>query len=135
MTKIAYQEVQALPKIDEIRLNGPRVCLVLSPDSKVPPEEAQRFWESVTEKNNFCVVTGDGSNLASLEEKTRRIWAIARVLEETGGDRSPHKAELEEEAEQAEYEFNCTVVSLFNRVYYPTQERAEFRQAGDDLHR
>jgi hypothetical protein len=24
-TKIAYQDVHALPKIDEIRLNGPRV--------------------------------------------------------------------------------------------------------------
>jgi hypothetical protein len=126
VTRIAYQEVEALPKIDEIKLNGPRVCLVLSPDSKVPPEEAQRFWESVTEKNNFCVVTGDGSDLASLEEKTRRIWAIARVLEETGGDRSSHKAELDEEGEQAEYEFNSTVVSLFNRVYYPTKGKLTF---------
>ena len=117
--KIAYQEVEALPKIDDIKLNGPRVCLVLSPDSKIPPEEAQKFWDSVTEKNNMCVVTGDGSNLASLEEKTRLIWAIARVFEETGGERSPHKSELEEEAEQAEYEFNSTVVALFNKVYYP----------------
>ncbi|NEU83498.1 DUF499 domain-containing protein [Nostoc sp. UIC 10630] len=75
INRIAYQEVEALPKIDDIRLNGPRICLLLSPDSKAPPEEAQRFWENVTEKNNFCVVTGDGSNLANLEEKTRRIWA------------------------------------------------------------
>lgn len=126
INRIAYQEVEALPKIDDIRLNGPRLCLVLSPDSKVPPEEAQRFWESVTEKNNFCVVTGDGSNLANLEEKTRRIWAIARVLEETGGDRSPHKSELDEEAEQAEYEFNSTVVNLFNRVYYPTKSKLTY---------
>ncbi len=118
---IAYQQVYALPIIDEIRLNGPRVCLVLSPDSKVPPAEAQEFWKSVTEKNNFCVVTGGESNLGSLEEKTRRIWAIARVLEETGGEKSPHKSELEEEAEQAEHEFNSTVVSLFNRVYYPSK--------------
>jgi hypothetical protein len=120
-TKIAYQDVHALPKIDEIRLNGPRVCLVLSPDSKIPPAEAQEFWKSVTEKNNFCVVTGDGSSLGSLEDKTRRIWAIARVLEETGGDKSAHKSELEEEAEQAELDFNATVVSLFNRVYYPSK--------------
>ncbi len=120
--RLAYQEVQALPKIDEIRLGGPRVCLVLSPDSKRPPQEAQRFWESVTEKNNFCVVTGDGSSLGSLEDKTRRIWAIARVREETGGDKSPHKDELDAEAEQAELEFNSTVVSLFNRVYYPVKD-------------
>ena len=38
--RIAYQEVEALPKIEDIRLSGPRVCLVLSPDSKGPPEEA-----------------------------------------------------------------------------------------------
>jgi hypothetical protein len=120
--KIAYQEVEALPRIDEIRLNGPRVCLVLSPDSKVPPEEAQKFWFSVTEKNNFCVVTGDGSSLGSLEDKTRRIWAIERVKQETGGEKSPHLAELEEEAEQAEQDFNSAVVSLFNRVYYPTRD-------------
>jgi hypothetical protein len=120
-TKISYQDVHAMPKIDEIRLNGPRVCLVLSPDSKIPPAEAQEFWKSVTEKNNFCVVTGDGSSLGSLEDKTRRIWAIARVLEETGGDKSSHKSELEEEAEQAELDFNATVVSLFNRVYYPSK--------------
>lgn len=121
VTRIAYQEVQALPRIDDIRLNGPRVGLVLSPDSKLPPQEAEQFWQAVTEKNNFCVVTGDGSSLGSLEDKTRRIWAIARVLEETGGDKSPHRTELEEEAEQAEHEFNSTVVSLFNRVYYPTK--------------
>lgn len=119
--KIAYQEVQALPKIDEIRLNGPRMCLVLSPDSQTPPEEANTFWNCVTEKNNFCVVTGDGSSIGNLEQQTRRIWAIARVLEETGGDKSPHKSELEEEAEQAELDFNSTVVSLFNRVYYPAR--------------
>jgi hypothetical protein len=112
-TKIAYQEVHALPKIDEIRLNGPRVCLVLSPDSRLPPAEAQEFWKSATEKNNFCVATGDGSSLGNLEDKTRRIWAIARVLEETGGDKSPHKSELDEEAETAEHDFNATVVSLF----------------------
>ena len=121
LNKIAYQEVHAVPRIDEIKLTGPRVCLVLSPDSKTPPQEAQRYWDSVTEKNNFCVVTGDGTSLGNLEEKTRRLWAIARVLEETGGDKSPHKSDLEEEEEQAEIEFKSTVVSLFNRVYYPTK--------------
>lgn len=131
--KIAYQEVQALPRIDEIKLNGPRICLVLSPDSKIPPEEAQRFWESVTEKNNFCVVTGDGSSLGSLEEKTRRIWAIERVKQETGGEKSPHLAELEEETEQAEQDFNSTVVSLFNRVYYPASKRGVDKQLVSEL--
>jgi hypothetical protein len=119
VTRIAYQEVQALPKVDDIRLNGPRLCLVISPDSRIPPAEVERFWQSVIEKNNVCVVAGDASDLASLEEKTRRIWAVARVFEETGGEASPHRADLEREIEQAEYDFNATVVSLFNRVFYP----------------
>ena len=33
---------------------------------------------------------------------------------------------MEEEAEQAEYEFNSTVVTLFNRVYYPTKGKLNF---------
>lgn len=118
----AYQRVYALPVISEIQLSGPRVCLVLSPDSKVPPKEAQEFWENVTEKNNFCVVTGGESNLGSLEEKTRRIWAIERVqkeIEENSAEKLIHQAELEEEAERAILDFNTTVVSMFNRVYYP----------------
>lgn len=121
VARIAYQEVLALPQVDDIRLNGPRLCLVVSPDSKIPPEEVQRFWQSVIEKNNLCVVTGDGSDLASLEEKTRRIWAVARVAEETGGEASPHRSELEKETEQAAYDFNATVVGLFNRVFYPVR--------------
>jgi hypothetical protein len=42
----------------------------------MPPTEAQEFWKSVTEKNNFCVVTGGESNLGSLEEKTRRTVEV-----------------------------------------------------------
>ena len=32
-----------------------------------------------------------------------------------------HKSELDDEAETAEHDFNATVVSLFNRVYYPSK--------------
>ena len=42
-----------------------------------------------------------------------------RVREETGGDRSPHAAELEDMGGEAEKDFHSAVVSLFNRVYYP----------------
>ena len=81
----------ALPKIEDIKTSGGRVLLVLSPDKRIPPEEAKRLFNSVTEKNNFCVVTGDGTDLAKLEDKVRRIWAVAKVREEDGGDRSPER--------------------------------------------
>jgi hypothetical protein len=117
----AYTEVLALPKIEDIKPSGGRVLLVLSPDKRVPPEDAKRLFEAVTEKNNFCVVTGDGTDLGKLEDKVRRIWATAKVLQEDGGDRSPNLAELQEETENAEFDFNATLINLFNRVYYPAR--------------
>jgi hypothetical protein len=117
----AYATVLALPKVEDIKTNGERILLVLSPDKRVPPEEAERLFNAVAEKNNFCVVTGDGTDLAKLEDKVRRIWATAKVMQEDGGDRSPNLAELEEEAETAEFEFNSALINLFNRVYYPAR--------------
>ncbi|MBN8978630.1 MAG: DUF499 domain-containing protein [Rhizobiales bacterium] len=119
--KNAYSRALALPKIEDIETSGDRLLLVLSPDKRVPPEEAERLFNAIVEKNNFCVVTGDGTDLAKLEDKVRRIWATAKVLQEDGGDRSPNLAELEEETENAEFEFNSTLINLFNRVYYPAR--------------
>ena len=118
--KVAYQRVLALPKLDEIDTKGTRLCLVLSPDSKNPPADANALFATVVEKNNFSVVTGDGSSLGNLEEKVRRIWAIAKVKDEVG-EKSVHVKELLEEAEAAEFDFNSTVLSLFNRVWYPAK--------------
>ena len=120
--KVAYGEVYALPKIDDIRATGNRLLLVLSPDRKVPPEEAKLLFDTILQKNNFCVVTGDGSDLGKLEDKVRRIWAIAKVRDEDGGERSPNLAELNEDAEQAEFDFNATLVSLFNKIYWPGRQ-------------
>jgi hypothetical protein len=117
--RTAYSEVRALPKIDDIKPTGGRMLLVLSPDHKVPPEEAEQLFKSILQRNNFCVVTGDGSDLAKLEDKVRRIWAIAKVRDEDGGDRSPNVSVLNDEAEQAEFDFHATIKSLFNRVIYP----------------
>ncbi len=117
--KTAYSELLALPKIEDIKTGGGRLLLVLSPDKKVPPEDAKRLFDAVVQKNNFCILTGDGSDLAKLEDRVRRIWAVAKVRDEDGGGKSPNVAELNEEAELAEFEFNSTLTSLFNRLYYP----------------
>lgn len=117
--KIAYAEMKALPKLDEIKTSGGRLLLVLNPDKKVPPEMADQLFKMVAEKNNFCAVTGDGSDLASLEDKVRRIYAIAKVKAEDGGDASPNIAELNAEEESAEFDFTATLTQSFNRLYYP----------------
>jgi hypothetical protein len=117
--KIAYQTVYALPRIDDVSIEmSNRALLVLSPDAKTPPEAAQKFLEAEINKNGFCVVTGDGSSMGSLEDKTRRIWAIAKVKSELAGNPA-HQLELDEEAVSAEFDFSSALTSLFNRVYFP----------------
>lgn len=133
VSKVAYQKVYALPKIDEIKVDATGRCLlVMSPDSKTPPEAAQSFLDSEVYKNGFCVVAGDGSSMGSLEDRTRRIWAIAKVTAEIGSNPA-HAAELQEESESAEFEFRSTVTSLFNRVYFPMpsadKAKAELKHA------
>ncbi len=120
--KVAYAEMKALPKLTDIKTDKGRLLLVLNPDKKVPPEMAAELFNLVAEKNNFCIVTGDGTDLASLEDKVRRIYAIAKVKAEDGGDASPNIAELNAEAEAAEFEFTSTLTQIFNRVYYPGRD-------------
>jgi hypothetical protein len=120
--KVAYAEMKALPRLSDIKTDKGRLLLVLNPDKKVPPEMADQLFKLVTEKNNFCIVTGDGTDLASLEEKVRRIYAVAKVKAEDGGDASPNIAELNAEEENAEFDFTATLTQIFNRVYYPGRD-------------
>jgi hypothetical protein len=120
--KVAYAEMKALPKLSEIKTDKNRLLLVLNPDKKVPPEMADQLFKLVAEKNNFCIVTGDGTDLASLEDKVRRIYAVAKVKAEDGGEASPNLAELNAEEETAEFDFTATLEQIFNRVYYPGRD-------------
>jgi hypothetical protein len=120
-TKHAYGQALAQPEIDQVKLNGPRVLLILSPDAKNPPEVARRYYEAVVEKNNFCVLTGDGSDMADLEKCTRALWAIRKLQDELG-DGSVHFRELEERYGRAQLDLFATIQSTFNRLYYPTKK-------------
>lgn len=120
--KVAYSQVLALPKVEDIKPTGGRLLLVLSPDKRMPPEDAKRLFDAVPQKNNFCIVTGESSEIAKLEDRVRRIWAVEKVKAEDGGEKSPNLTELNEELEQAEFAFNSTLINLFNRVYYPGRD-------------
>ena len=78
--KNTYQDVQVLPRLDEIRLSGPRVLIVIRPDGKVPPNELIQFFEYQIEKNNFLVLTGQDSHMADVvEDRLRELFAIEQI--------------------------------------------------------
>lgn len=70
----AYQDVQVLPKLDELKLTGPRTLIVIKPDGKVPPSELQNFFDYQQEKNNLLVLTGQDSHMAdAVEDRLRAL--------------------------------------------------------------
>src|ERR1017187_5817545 len=68
--KSAYEEVLPLPLLEDVadRVRKGRVLLVVSPDSKSPREEVQKFFDGLSQKNNLCVLTGDKTAMASVEK-------------------------------------------------------------------
>ncbi len=67
-------------KLDELKLSGPRVLIVIKPDGKVPPSELQNFFDYQQEKNNLLVLTGQDSHLAeAVEDRLRELYAIEQI--------------------------------------------------------
>lgn len=131
--RAAYEAVHALPKLDDIKLQGARQLLILSPDTRHPPEEARSYFEGVVQKNNLCVLTGDGSDLASLEQRTRRLYALAKLKAELPKG-SPLFGDLEELDLLAEVDFWSTITASFNRLWYPAKKNLQYAKLAMNFH-
>ena len=109
-SKRAYQKVLALPSIDEIEKEGQvnRVLAIISPDSKLPPEEVGKLFSTLVRKNNLLVLTGEKSfEVGKLHEAACQVYAVAQA-DATGkvkkGD--PQWDEFEDLIELYEQQFN-----------------------------
>jgi hypothetical protein len=79
--KTAYRDVLPLPRLDEVadRVRKDRVLLIVSPDAKIPLEEVQKFFEGIAQKNNLCILTGDKTAMASVEQAARQFYAAKKA--------------------------------------------------------
>jgi hypothetical protein len=118
--KTVYEEVLPLPKLEEVadRVRRGRVLLVVSPDSKIPPEEVQRFFDGLTQKNNLCVLTGDKTAMGSVEKAARQLFASQKADGRIPKGH-PQREDLERKQQTYEQDFNATVLSLFDKVLFP----------------
>ena len=120
--KTCYEEVLPLPRLADVvdRLQRGRVLAIVSPDSKIPPEEVQRFFDGLSQKNNLCVLTGDKTAMGSVEGAARQLYAAQKA-----DTRIPeaHSQRTELEGKQVAYEqdFYATVLGLFDKVLFPIQ--------------
>jgi hypothetical protein len=125
--KIAYQDVQVLPKLNELKLGGPRTLIVIKPDGKVPPSELQNFFDYQQEKNNLLVLTGQDSLLAdAVEERLRELYAIEQIHKRLRpGDTLFEEAR--DRLEEAEDRFSKALSAAYNRLYFPVNDPVDGR--------
>ncbi|TGE21860.1 DUF499 domain-containing protein [Hymenobacter aquaticus] len=118
--KSVYEEVLALPKLEEVadKLRRARVLAIVSPDSKIPPEAVQRFFDGLTQKNNLCVLTGDKSTMGSIEKAAREHYAAGKAASLIGSNHQ-QREELERKQQDYELAFTTTVHALFDKVLFP----------------
>jgi hypothetical protein len=124
--KVAYDAVLPLPKIDEVadHVRKGRVLLIVTPDSKLPPEAVQKLFAEIAHKNNLCVLTGDKTAMASLEKAARQLFAALQADTRIAKGH-PQRDELQGKQESYQQDFQSTVLSIFNRVVFPIQPKGQ----------
>ena len=117
--RTAYQEVQVLPRLDELRLTGSRVLIVIKPDGKVPPSEFKDFFEYQQEKNNLLVLSGQDSHLTdAVEDRLRELYAIEQIHRRLKPGDTLYE-ESRERWEEAEDRFEKALSAGYDRIYFP----------------
>ncbi len=127
--KTCYEEVLPLPLLEDVveRVRKGRVLLVVSPDSKIPPEEVQNFFDDLSQKNNLCVLTGDKTALGSVEKAARQFFA-AQKADGRIPKGHPQRDDLERKQQNYEQDFNSTILNLFDKVLFPIQRTGRTAQ-------
>jgi hypothetical protein len=115
----AYQDVQILPRMDEVKLTGPRVLIVIKPDGKVPPSELTNFFEFQQEKNNLLVLTGQDSLMAdAVEDRLRELYAIEQIVNRLKSGDTLYE-EARDRLEEAEGRFTKALSAAYNTILFP----------------
>lgn len=123
----AFQDVQVLPKLDELKLTGPRTLVVIKPDGKMPPSELRNFFDYPQEKNNLLVLTGQDSHLAdAVEDRLRELYAIEQIHKRLKPGDTLYE-EARDRLEEAEDRFSKALSAAYNRLYFPANDPADDR--------
>ena len=126
VSKEAYEKILPLPEMDEADavLKSVRALLIISPDGKTPPGVVANFFKGLVNKNNILVLTGDKSSVASVEKAARHVYAVLKVDNEIPASH-PQRKELDEKKAQYEQDFQTTVLSVFDKLFFPRNSNGE----------
>lgn len=118
-----YDVVLPLPQLTDIseRIRRSRVLIIVSPDSPSSFEEVKRLFSEITQKNNLCVLTGEKTAMASIEDAARKVFACHKAREIYIPLNHPQRDDLERRLERYEQDFTSIILNLFDKVVFPIQ--------------
>jgi hypothetical protein len=118
-SKAAYQEVQIMPRLDDVRLSGSRILLVVQPDGRTPPEAIRNFFEFQQEKNNVLILSGHDSHLANeVEARLRELYAMEKIHDKLKPGDNLYE-EARDKLEELSERFTKAVSGAYNRLFFP----------------
>jgi len=82
-------------------------------------------------KNNILVLTGEKSSIASLEKAARHLYAVTKTDKEIAASH-PQRKELDEKKTQYEQDFQTTVLSVFDKLLFPGNQKESSSNEGKD---
>ena len=135
-SKAAYQELAVMPKIDDIRLTGGRLLIVVRGDNTTPPRDINRLFTFSEQKNNFLVLSGTDSYLAdAVELRLRELYATEQVKSRLKPGDTLYE-EANDRYEDSLQRFLKAVAGAYNRLWYPAHDdlsgRSELMQVTID---
>lgn len=120
----AYAEIlDGTEGIDTIadRIKGRRVLVAVRPDGRVPPQEVERFYQSVTEKNNVFILTGERSFQSNkLEDVARELYATIAAQRDIN-EANPQFGDLTARHQSAQQHLTATIAATYDRLLVPMQ--------------
>lgn len=120
--KTAYSQVIPLPKLNEVlaEVKRNRVLLIIDPATKMPPEQLDAFFAELPEKNNLLVLTGDKTQMASIETAARKVYATLKAENKIPKSHAQYEEFLAKKESSAQ-DFYSTILGVFDKVIYPAQ--------------
>jgi len=120
--KQAYQQLEVLPKLDDLNVRGQRVLVVVRPDSKIPSSELANYFDYLEEKNNLLVLSGEDTHLSDVVEmRLRELYAIEAICTRLKPGDTLYE-EARDRREEAEDRFTKALTSAYNKLYFPTTD-------------
>jgi len=134
-----YQNVLALPAIDEIELAVDKSALVISEPfvGQGLNPQLRGFWEQTTFKNRVAFLTGPRNTFENLLEGAKRLKAIQHIIDDMGTEKvpptDPQFKQADELKDRILQQFLSAVKETFSSLWYPTRRSDKDELANADF--